>query len=232
MITMQKIRKQHKGRVGNICAVSDISLSITKGEMCAIVGASGSGKSTLLNIVGLLDRPTSGCYSFNGLDVTSASNNELADARNRDIGFVFQSFHLLPHLSAVENVALPLLYRGISRNQGRILAKEALERVELDTRAQHLPRELSGGQQQRVAIARALVGCPIVLLADEPTGSLDSRSSREVMSHLEKLNESSSLTLVIVTHDPAIAVRCHRQVSVKDGCVESDTAAGLKPCLH
>jgi len=220
MITMLKISKRHKRGGSYIQAVTDISLTIEKGEMCAIVGVSGSGKSTLLNIAGLLDRPTSGSYLFNDLDVMLATNNELADVRNRDIGFVFQSFNLLPHLSALDNAALPLLYRGISRDQGRALAREALEKVELDTRMEHLPRELSGGQQQRVAIARALVGYPTVLLADEPTGNLDSRASQEVMSHLENLNESAGMTLVVVTHDPSIAARCHRQVTVKDGQIE------------
>lgn len=232
MIVLKDIGKHHKGAVGHIQAITDISLTIHKGEMCAIVGASGSGKSTLLNIVGLLDRPTVGAYLFNGFDVTAANNDDLADIRCIQIGFIFQAFNLLPHLSALDNVALPLLYRGKTRGEGRLLACDALEKVGLGARMTHRPRELSGGQQQRVAIARALIGNPVLLLADEPTGNLDSRASQDVMNYLIELNESSNMTIVVVTHDPAIAARCHRQICVMDGHIKSDSSRSLAVGLH
>lgn len=206
-------------------ALRGVSLKIAAGEFCAVLGPSGSGKSTLMNIVGLLDRPTSGEVLLDGAPVDMTSAETAASTRNRTLGFMFQSFHLLPRLSAWENVALPLLYRGVSRRERRAPALAMLELVGLADRAEHRPAELSGGQRQRVALARALVGEPRLLLADEPTGSLDSMTARDVMTLLEDLNQRLGVTVLMVTHDRDLAARCPRRIELLDGQVRLDTAA-------
>lgn len=203
-------------------AVQGISFRIERGESVAIIGPSGCGKSSLLHILGCLDRPTSGAYVLEGNDVAVLSEDALAEVRNRHIGFVFQSFHLLPRMSAVENVELPLLYAGAEKTRERALA--ALERVGLADRAGHIPSELSGGQKQRVAIARALVTEPSILLADEPTGALDSKTGKDVLALLSRLNAEGT-TLIMVTHDLAIARAMRRAIAIRDGRVEADGLA-------
>ncbi|NKI74378.1 ABC transporter ATP-binding protein [Dickeya sp. CFBP 2040] len=195
----------------------DVSLSIPKGQSCAIIGASGSGKSTLLNIIGLLDQPTSGRLWLAGNDMTQASADERAVMRNQAIGFVFQSFNLLPRLTLQDNVALPLYYRGVARPLARQRACEQLARVGLTGRYHHRPADLSGGQRQRVAIARALAGEPALLLADEPTGNLDSQTAQEIIDLLLTLNREQAVTLVMVTHDNSVAGRMQRCIQVRDG---------------
>lgn len=202
-------------------ALQGIDLHIERNELVAFIGASGSGKSTMMNIVGCLDRPSAGNYELNGRDVAGMSSDELALVRNAEIGFVFQSFHLLPRVTALDNVAQPLIYRGVARNERKRMAAEALERVGLAARMHHLPNELSGGQRQRVAIARALVGKPAILLADEPTGNLDSATSLEILAMIEELHRQGQ-TVVMVTHEPDIAARCRRVVRLQDGRVLSD----------
>ena len=204
-----------------VIALAGVSLEIERGELTAIVGASGSGKSTLLNLLGTLDRPTSGRYFLDGLAVEELCDDELAAVRNDKLGFVFQSFNLLPRETALANVELPLVYARLGRRERRERALAALARVGLADRADHFPTELSGGQQQRVAIARALVTDPVLLLADEPTGALDSRTAREVMNLLRDLHRQG-MTIVIVTHDPSVAAQAGRVVTIKDGAVESD----------
>jgi len=206
-----------------IDALRGVSLRIRPGEYAAIIGPSGSGKSTLMHLLGLLDRPSTGTLHVNGTDVTSLSDTELASLRNRTIGFVFQSFHLLARTSAVDNVALPLLYRGLSRRERRQKAADALRIVGLEHRLSHKPAQLSGGEQQRVAIARALVGDPDVLLADEPTGNLDTRTGEEVMNTLEDLNVTRGVAVVLVTHDHDVAARARRQIHLRDGLIEDDS---------
>lgn len=203
-------------------ALRGLSLTIEQGECVALMGTSGSGKSTLMNLLGCLDTPTKGHYWLNGRDVASASQDELADIRNRQIGFVFQSFNLIPRTSALENVQLPLFYRGLSLREQRSYAAEALHRVGLAGREQHFPSQLSGGQQQRVAIARALVAGPAILLADEPTGNLDTESSREIMGILADLNRREGLTILVVTHDSDVAAYTSRELLMKDGHLVGD----------
>ena len=202
-------------------ALDGVSLSIGRGEYVAVIGPSGSGKSTLMNILGGLDRPTSGSYGFEGEDVGEFSDDELADFRRRMIGFVFQSFQLLPRLTALQNVELPMVYAGIGRSERRARASELLERVGLGSRMSHKPTQLSGGQQQRVAIARSLANRPDLLLADEPTGALDTHTGEEVLKLFEELN-ADGLTLAVVTHDPEVAEMAHRRVSFRDGHIVSD----------
>jgi putative ABC transport system ATP-binding protein len=202
-------------------ALDGVTLEIVRNEYIAIVGASGSGKSTMMNIIGCLDRVTKGDYLLNGTDVGDMNENDLARARNREIGFVFQSFNLLSRASALKNVMQPLVYRQIPRAERKRIATEALERVGLGDRMQHQPNELSGGQRQRVAIARALVGHPEILLADEPTGNLDSKSSQEIMALIDQLHNEGQ-TVIIVTHEPDIAAHCQRVISLQDGKVLSD----------
>lgn len=203
-------------------ALRGLDLSIESGEFVAIMGSSGSGKSTLMNILGCLDQPTKGRYWLNGVDVAGLRADHLADIRNRQIGFVFQNFNLIPRTSALENAQLPLFYRGVSLREQRALATEALCRVGLQGREGHYPTQLSGGQQQRVAIARALVTSPSLLLADEPTGNLDTASSREIMAILDRLNKEQGITIILVTHETDIAAYAGREVVIKDGRVLTD----------
>jgi len=214
------VKTYHMGEV-QVRALRGVSLEIHEGEMIAIMGASGSGKSTLMNLLGCLDRPTSGTYSLEGQDISKLRDGQLAEIRNRKIGFVFQTFNLLPRTSALQNVMLPLIYTGTGRAERRKRAQRALEAVGLGDRVRHAPNELSGGQQQRVAIARALVTEPAILLADEPTGNLDSTSGAEVMALLQSLNRERAITLVIVTHDPEIAAYTQRVIHLHDGIVSA-----------
>ncbi|MEK6802810.1 MAG: ABC transporter ATP-binding protein [Nitrospirota bacterium] len=211
-------------RVGDVevQALRGINLTIDRGEFVAVMGTSGSGKSTLMNILGCLDQPTRGRYELDGMDVGAAKPDLLADLRNRQIGFVFQSFNLIPRTSALENAQLPLFYRGLSIKEQRKQAAAALQRVGLAGREQHYPTQLSGGQQQRVAIARALVGAPSILFADEPTGNLDTASSREIMSILEQLNREDGITIILVTHESDIAAYASRELVMKDGQIVQD----------
>ena len=205
-------------RVGDVevQALREINLTVDRGEFVAVMGTSGSGKSTLMNILGCLDQPTRGRYELDGMDVGTAKPDLLADLRNRQIGFVFQSFNLIPRTSALENAQLPLFYRGVSLKEQRKQAAAALQRVGLSGREQHYPSQLSGGQQQRVAIARALVGTPSLLFADEPTGNLDTTSSREIMEILAELNREDGITIILVTHEPDIATYASRELVMKD----------------
>ncbi|MBA2252996.1 MAG: ABC transporter ATP-binding protein [Nitrospirales bacterium] len=203
-------------------ALRGLSLAIDQGDFVALMGTSGSGKSTLMNVLGCLDTPTTGHYWLDGRDVASATQDELADIRNRQIGFVFQSFNLIPRTSALENVQLPLFYRGLPLRDQRARATDALNRVGLAGREQHFPSQLSGGQQQRVAIARALVTTPAILLADEPTGNLDTESSQEIMAILAVLNRRDGLTILVVTHDSDVAAYTCRELLMKDGQLIGD----------
>ena len=222
MIRLQGITKEYRMGDQTVRALQGVDLDIERNEMVAFIGASGSGKSTMMNIVGCLDKPSSGEYWLNGREVATMSGDDLARVRNQEIGFIFQSFHLLPRASAVDNVAQPLIYRGIPLRERLALAAQALERVGLGARMHHRPNELSGGQRQRVAIARALVGKPSILLADEPTGNLDSATSLDIMNLIRELHADGQ-TVVIVTHEPEIAEQCQRVVRLRDGRVMSDT---------
>ncbi len=226
LLQVNKLQKIYSTGDINVSALAGVDLIVNEGEFAAIMGPSGSGKSTLMNIIGCLDRPTSGTYILAGEDVSGKSDDELADVRNKYIGFVFQSFNLLPKLTALENVALPLVYRGLSLRQRSEKAKEALQAVGLSDRVHHLPTELSGGQQQRVAIARVLAGDPPLILADEPTGALDSRSGEEVLSIFQALNKEGR-TIIVVTHDQQVALHTKRIIRFKDGMVLSDEAVNL-----
>jgi putative ABC transport system ATP-binding protein len=223
MLELNHIKKiYHDGDI-EVKALNDVSLTITKGEMVAIMGPSGSGKSTFMNVLGCLDQPTSGSYRLNGQEVAERTQRELATIRNRELGFVFQSFNLLPKLTALQNVELPLVYAGIPAQRRAEMAQQALDRVGLAHRVRHRPKELSGGQQQRVAIARALVNNPRLILADEPTGNLDSHSSVEVMALFQELHRSG-ITVVLVTHEPDIAEYTQRVIRFRDGQVVADEA--------
>ena len=225
MIRLEGVGKTYRGGEVEFQALKDVALSIGRGEFVAILGASGSGKSTLMNLVGCLDRPTTGKYYLDGVDVSQLSPNELAHVRNQKLGFVFQSFNLLRRTTALENVELPLLYRrGLSGEQKVRRAREMLSRVGLADKEGSTPSQMSGGQQQRVAIARALVNEPAVLLADEPTGNLDSQTSIEILQLCRELNESG-ITIVLVTHEREIAAFAKRHITLRDGRVVSDTAA-------
>ena len=223
VIALENVHKTYDLGEIQVHALRGVSLEIRRGEFVAIMGASGSGKSTLMNILGCLDRPSKGRYLLDGIDVSQLSKVELAHIRNKKIGFVFQQFNLLSRTTALENVELPTLYAGIPPEERAIRAKQSLERVGLADRAMHHPSQLSGGQQQRVAIARALVNKPAILLADEPTGNLDSRTSVEIMDILQRLNEDEGLTVVLVTHEPDIANYAQRALEFRDGKMRKDT---------
>jgi putative ABC transport system ATP-binding protein len=222
VIALESVSKVYDGSGVPVHALRGVTLAIRAGEFVAIRGASGSGKSTLMNIMGCLDRPTSGRYFFDGKDVNTLSRTELAHLRNRRLGFVFQGFNLLKRYSAVENVELPLVYSGISPARRRRKALAMLELVGLGERAHHLPNQLSGGQQQRAAIARALINDPHILLADEPTGNLDSATGTEILGEFRRLNRELGQTIVLITHDPVVAAQAPREITIKDGRVESD----------
>ncbi|WP_199296101.1 ABC transporter ATP-binding protein [Trichocoleus sp. FACHB-591] len=218
IIRLEDIAKTYGSGETEVRALADVDLVIEKGEYCSIMGASGSGKSTMMNMIGCLDRPTSGSYYLDGVDVARLGDAELAHIRNRKIGFVFQQFHLLQQLSALENVMLPMVYANVPNDERRDRAVEALKRVGLGNRMNNKPNQLSGGQQQRVAIARAIVNRPVLLLADEPTGALDTRTTKEVMDIFTELN-ASDITIVIVTHEPDVARLTKRIVWFRDGQV-------------
>ncbi len=221
IIKLEGVRKSYKMGKVEILALREINLEINKGEFVCIMGASGSGKSTLLNLLGCLDRPTEGKYILNGEDVAQLDDDTLSDIRCNYLGFVFQSYNLIPQLSVVENIEIPLYYQGVSPRESRKRAIELAVRVGLGNRLNHKPTELSGGQQQRVGIARALVNNPLLILADEPTGNLDSKSGKEIMEIFRELHNSGK-TIVLVTHDENIAKYAERIVRLKDGLIESD----------
>jgi putative ABC transport system ATP-binding protein len=222
VIELDKVEKVYDTGAVKVPALRGISLTVGPGEFVAIMGASGSGKSTLMNIIGCLDRPTKGTYRFDGQDVSRLSRKQLAHIRNRKLGFVFQGFNLLKRHTAVENVAMPLLYAGVSARQRRQRALGMLQLVGLADRAEHMPNQLSGGQQQRAAIARALVNRPQIILADEPTGNLDSQTGAEILRELQRLNREQGQTILMVTHDSSIAAYAARIVTMRDGLIASD----------
>jgi len=221
VIYTQALKKIYEMGTEKVHALDGVDIDIQKNEYVALMGPSGSGKSTLMNLIGCLDTPTEGSYQLNGVDVSDMTDSELAHIRNKEIGFVFQTFNLLPRMSSLENVALPLIYAGISRSEREDRAAEVLESVGLGDRIHHNPNELSGGQRQRVAIARALVNKPALILADEPTGNLDTKTSIEIMEIFMKIQDSGN-TVVLVTHEPDIAEHAHRIIRLRDGLVESD----------
>lgn len=225
LVDIREMYKIYNPGENEVRALDGVTLSIDHGEFVAIVGHSGSGKSTLMNMLGCLDVPTEGTYYLDGKDVSELSDDELSEIRNEEIGFVFQGFNLIPSLNALENVELPLIYRGLGREERRTLATQALERVGLGNRLRHRPMEMSGGQQQRVAIARAIAAKPPIILADEPTGNLDSRSGREVMALLHALHREGH-TVILITHDPAIASEANRRICIHDGEIVSEKTAG------
>ena len=222
LIKVEDLCKIYNPGENEVRALDHVNLEIKTGEFVAIIGQSGSGKSTFMNMLGCLDVPTSGKYYLNGTDVSTMKDNELSVVRNREIGFIFQGFNLIANLNAIENVELPLIYRGIDRKTRHKLAIESLKMVGLEKRMQHKPSEMSGGQQQRVAIARAIAAKPPVILADEPTGNLDSASSREILGILKQMHQSGK-TVILITHDNGIADQASRVVRIMDGKIESDT---------
>ena len=225
MIELRDIHKTYRLGEVDLPVLMGVSLSVLRGEFVALMGVSGSGKSTLMNIVGCLDRPTSGEYWLDGREISRLNATERAKLRNRFIGFVFQTFNLLPRTTALENVMMPLLYtrENLSESQKKQRAARLLEKVGLADRLDHLPSQLSGGQQQRVAIARSLVNHPQVLLADEPTGNLDSRTNEELLQMFQKLNDTEDITIILVTHDPGVAHHARRIISIKDGLIEKSS---------
>jgi len=222
VVDARKLRKVYRIGAEDVAALDDVTLTVDSGEFVAVMGPSGSGKSTFMNIIGCLDQPTAGQYFLDGHDVSQLSRDRLAEVRSRKLGFVFQGFNLLARSSAIENVELPLTYAGVAIEERRSRAEAALKAVGLGNRLKHLPSELSGGQQQRVAIARALVNDPSLILADEPTGNLDSRSSQDIMRLFLGLNETRRITIVVVTHEPDIASFTRRIVTFRDGQVVDD----------
>ncbi len=221
LIHIENMKKIYNPGENEVRALDGIDLDIEKGDLVAIVGHSGSGKSTLMNMLGCLDTPTSGKYVLDGQDVASMTDNQLADVRNKEIGFIFQGFNLISNLDAVGNVELPLVYRGVSKNERKQLAMEALKSAGLEDRMKHKPNEMSGGQQQRVAVARAVAAKPPIILADEPTGNLDTKSTQEIMEILKELHRSGR-TVIIITHDEEIASQAHRVIRILDGRIEED----------
>jgi putative ABC transport system ATP-binding protein len=221
LIRLQKISRRYQMGTETVHALREVSLEIQRGEYVAIMGPSGSGKSTLMNLVGCLDSPTSGTYELNGTDVSQMDDNHLAEVRNREIGFVFQTFNLLARSNAFHNVELPLIYSGVSSDERKRIALEALAQVGLADRVHHRPNELSGGQRQRVAVARALVNKPSLLLADEPTGNLDSKTGTEIMALFEELSRTGN-TIIVVTHEEEIARHARRILRIRDGLIASD----------
>jgi putative ABC transport system ATP-binding protein len=221
LLELDHVVRRYDMGAEKVYALHGVSFKIAKGEFVGIIGSSGSGKSTLLNVLGALDTPTEGSYKLRGRDVRGLSDNELSDLRNREIGFIFQTFQLLPRTTAQENVELPLVYRGIGAAKRRAMARRALERVGLAKRLKHRPNELSGGQRQRVAIARALVAEPSILLADEPTGNLDSTTGREILGLFNELHAAGN-TIILVTHEAGIAAQCPRAIRLSDGRVIDD----------
>lgn len=225
LIEITNINKSYQNGDQELRVLKDISLTIEEGEFVAIMGPSGSGKSTLMNIIGLLDQPTSGDYELDAQEVDSLGDKDLAKVRNKQIGFVFQQFFLLSKLNAVQNVELPLIYAGVSPGKRKKLAEQYLDKVELSERKHHLPTELSGGQKQRVAIARALVNDPAIILADEPTGALDTKTGEQIMELLTELNKEGR-TIVMVTHEPEIAAYANRRIVLRDGVITEDVRKG------
>lgn len=221
IISVRDLKKTYIMGSTHVHALKAITLDIKENEYVALMGPSGSGKSTLMNLLGCLDSPSSGDYILNGINVSTMSDGDLAEVRNKEIGFVFQTFNLLPRLSSLENVALPLVYGGVAKAARLKRANEVLDQVGLGDRVSHKPNELSGGQRQRVAIARALVNNPSIILADEPTGNLDTKTSLEIMEILEKIHKEGN-TVILVTHEPDIAEHAHRIIRLRDGLVESD----------
>ncbi len=225
-IRLRDIKKIYKMGGQELAALNGINLDIKRGEFAALMGPSGSGKSTLMNILGCLDRPTIGSYELEGKEVAHLSDDELAMMRNKHIGFVFQNFNLLSRISSLENVALPLVYAGVGVSERRKRAQQVLEAVGLGDRAEHMPNELSGGQRQRVAIARALVNNPEIIMADEPTGNLDTKSTKEIMEIFQEMHGRGK-TIILVTHEPEIAVCANRQLLVRDGVITRDEGKGV-----
>ena len=221
VIELNNIKKIYQMGLEKVYALRDITTSITKNEYVALMGPSGSGKSTLMNIIGCLDTPTAGQYFLEGINVSTMQDDELAYIRNKNIGFVFQTFNLLPRMSSLENVALPLVYSGYSKSKRVKMAESALEIVGLKDRMSHNPNELSGGQRQRVAIARAIVNNPAIILADEPTGNLDTKTSNEIMEIFKNIHNAGN-TVILVTHEPDIAEYAHRVIKLRDGLIETD----------
>ena len=227
IISMHNIvKKYYIGLPNELEILHGLDLNINEGEFTAIVGPSGSGKSTLMNIIGALDRPTSGTYELNGTDISQLDDSELSSIRNKEIGFVFQNFNLISRTNAIENIELPMLYAGVGRKERRKRAEELLELVGMSDRADHNPHELSGGQKQRIAIARALSNTPSIILADEPTGALDSATGRMVMDIFHKLHKDEHKTIVLITHSPELASETERIITINDGNITSDTKGG------
>lgn len=227
IISMRNIIKKYFiGQPNELEILHGMDLEINEGEFAAIVGPSGSGKSTLMNIIGALDKPTSGTYELNGTDISQLDDSELSEIRNREIGFVFQNFNLISRTNAIENVELPMLYAGVGRRERRKRAEELLELVGMSDRADHNPNELSGGQKQRIAIARALANAPSILLADEPTGALDSATGRMVMDIFHKLHKDEKKTIILITHSPELASETERILTINDGNIVSDSKGG------
>jgi putative ABC transport system ATP-binding protein len=227
MILLTNIVKRYKMGEEEFKALDGVDLEIQRNEYVALIGPSGSGKSTLMNLLGCLDTPSEGKYVLNGRDTSTMDDNDLAKVRNQEIGFIFQSFHLLPRMTVLQNVMQPLVYRGIPKAERVKMASEALDKVGLSHRMGHRPNQLSGGQRQRVAVARALVGKPSILLADEPTGNLDSKTSAEIMALFDELHQQGQ-TVIVVTHEPDIAAHCHRTLRVSDGKIVQDSINAKK----
>ena len=222
MLKLTDIRKTYKIGPVDVEVLKGVVLEVKEGELLSIMGTSGCGKSTLMNIIGMLDKPTSGTHLLEGREVSNLSDNEISSIRNNKIGFVFQAFYLLPRLTSIENVGVPLIYRGMKKSEIRRRSHEFLKKVGMDERAQHKPNELSGGQQQRVAIARALAGKPSIILADEPTGALDTQVGKDIMQLFADLNAEEGITIIIITHDPKIAQQCRRSVRMQEGVIIDD----------